>query len=451
MKDEKFGFYWIGKSPPSDTYHLVHWINNIEELPQTIGNAICINNDTDEEIDSTLTELFTREGAWSWSVFTTRHTELSKAICDGLFEPLHSFALARKIKQKAISVASSLSKEPLVGWLGLSDKRRIKPLKYLNSPSIYTYPIVNAFYPEATTSHRYVLSEKKRNIIESDLLVDRIRACKHCNSSHLNYIEVCPHCNSIDIETQSSLHCFTCGNVSEQQSFLRRGKLECPKCLTQLRHIGVDYDRPLENYHCNSCSSFFIETATRCQCFSCNQASSIDELIIQKIEQFKLGEAGEYLFYHGKLFEAPELSIKGKVDIVFFHHLLSWANKVALRHEHQHLLLAIYLPVMKEFEQHHCSAQLFALMEQITDYLSQIFRDTDICCQLKQDLLMVFMPHTSRTQLNALEEKLSKLSELIQDKEFTLDVYSWMLPDEEIDDQLPLWLEARIGEIYASR
>lgn len=451
MKNDKFGFYWIGTNPASDISSQVHHLDNINELPPTIGDAICINHDTSEEIDATLRTFLAREGAWSWTVFTTIKTDLSEIVSDGIFDPNTSFAFATKNQQKAVSVNVSLSQEPLVGWLGLNSKRRIKPLKSIKSTSIYTYPILEFFYPGTSSTYRHALAEKKRGILEPESLVDRIRACKSCSSSHLNYIEVCPECRSIDVETQSSLHCFTCGNVSDQQSFMRRGKLECPKCLTQLRHIGVDYDRPLENYHCNSCSSNFIETETICQCFSCNQISNINELIIQNLEQYKLGEAGEYLFHHGKLFQAPELSIKGKVDIVFFRHLITWVNKVALRHEQEHLLLAIYLPTLQEFEQQNSSLQLFNLMNKITDYLSKILRDTDICCQLKQDVLMVFMPHTARAQVNTLEQKLTKLNDMFEGTEFELDVYSWMLPNQDIDDHLTAWLDDRIGEIYASR
>ncbi|MCK5818845.1 MAG: hypothetical protein KAH18_06250 [Psychromonas sp.] len=35
--------------------------------------------------------------------------------------------------------------------------------------------------------------------------------------------------------------------------------LECLYCLQRLCHIGVDYDRPIENQHCNICDTIFIK------------------------------------------------------------------------------------------------------------------------------------------------------------------------------------------------
>ena len=40
---------------------------------------------------------------------------------------------------------------------------------------------------------------------------------------------------------------------ARRRTFLSSGALACPKCTTRLRHIGADYDRPLENHTCNVC------------------------------------------------------------------------------------------------------------------------------------------------------------------------------------------------------
>ncbi|MCV5275922.1 hypothetical protein OFC49_34870, partial [Escherichia coli] len=88
-----------------------------------------------------------------------------------------------------------------------------------------------------------------------------------------------------------------------------------------------------------------------------------------------------YIFQHGKSIQAPELSIKGKVEVSFFQNLLVWLNKVALRHKEQHLLLGLHLPTIDEYGKQYGDAKLFSLMDQLTRRLSGLFRDTDICCQ----------------------------------------------------------------------
>ncbi|MDA1378820.1 hypothetical protein PCI56_01740 [Plesiomonas shigelloides subsp. oncorhynchi] len=45
--------------------------------------------------------------------------------------------------------------------------------------------------------------------------------------------------------------------------------------------------------------------------------TSPDKLIVRKIYKFMLGEQGEYIYQYGKTSHAPELSIKGKVDVGF--------------------------------------------------------------------------------------------------------------------------------------
>ena len=217
------------------------------------------------------------------------------------------------------------------------------------------------------------------------------------------------------------------------------------------RSIGVDYDRPLENHVCNSCTNLFVEADTLAQCLSCSDKVKVEELAVRKIHQFKLGEVGEYIFQHGKTIQAPELSITGQVDVGFFQNLLAWVNKVALRHQQHHLLLGLHLPSLNAYGKQHGDAKLFSLMDQLTRRLGSLFRDTDICCQYKQDLLLVLMPNTSYSSFDVLQQKLSELSELIEDDDFVLNIYSWELPEAEMDDSVSLWLDNLMSNIYVTR
>lgn len=163
-----------------------------------------------------------------------------------------------------------------------------------------------------------------------------------------------------------------------------------------------------------------------------------------------LGEQGEYIYQHGKTSHAPELSIKGKVDVGFFKNLVLWVNKVALRHKDSHLLLALHLPSFKQYNQQYGENKLFSLIEQITLRLSGMLRDTDICCQYRQDILLVLMPKTPEASLPALKQKLTQLSGLIEDDRFELNVFAWGLPEPSLNDGIDMWIEKIIGEVYAS-
>ncbi|EIK4809055.1 diguanylate cyclase [Vibrio parahaemolyticus] len=444
-------FYWVGEPPTSNFCEGVILVNQIEEVPVGLGGMVCISYSDTQQINHALKAFFKEKGRWSWAVYVTVETPYSRCIADGVFEELESKKVWRSIQSKIDSIDEPDVLDPLIGWLGVNRQRRVSALKSLESTSIYSFPIIDLLFPDIYSTYRYVLSEQGRGILEPEALIDRIRVCSHCNSGHLNYVEVCPDCSSIDIDSQSSLHCFTCGHVGEQHSFQRRGKLECPKCLTQLRHIGVDYDRPLENHVCHSCSSLFVEAATISQCLSCDSKIKVEELVVRKIYQYRLGEVGEYIFQHGKSIQAPELSIKGKVEVSFFQNLLAWLNKVALRHKEQHLLLGLHLPTIDEYGKQYGDAKLFSLMDQLTRRLSGLFRDTDICCQYKQDVLLVLMPNTTNASLSVLQQKLSDLGDLVEDEEFELDVFAWDLPDPVIEGSVSVWIESLMGEIYAAR
>ncbi|MBM4892760.1 diguanylate cyclase [Vibrio parahaemolyticus] len=444
-------FYWVGEPPTSNFCEGVILVNQIEEVPVGLGGMVCISYSDTQQINHALKAFFKEKGRWSWAVYVTVETPYSRCIADGVFEEVESKKVWRSIQSKIDSIDEPDVLDPLIGWLGVNRQRRVSALKSLESMSIYSFPIIDLLFPDIYSTYRYVLSEQGRGVLEPEALIDRIRVCSHCNSGHLNYVEVCPDCSSIDIDSQSSLHCFTCGHVGEQHSFQRRGKLECPKCLTQLRHIGVDYDRPLENHVCHSCSSLFVEAATISQCLSCDSKIKVEELVVRKIYQYRLGEVGEYIFQHGKSIQAPELSIKGKVEVSFFQNLLAWLNKVALRHKEQHLLLGLHLPTIDEYGKQYGDAKLFSLMDQLTRRLSGLFRDTDICCQYKQDVLLVLMPNTTNASLSVLQQKLSDLGDLVEDEEFELDVFAWDLPDPVIEGGVSVWIELLMGEIYAAR
>ena len=444
--------YWLGKdAPQASFFEQVGIVGTVTDLPDIYGGILCINLDDPKEQNDTLKDMFSHPKFWSWSVYVGLDTPYSECLSDGVFNEKLAYEQFQNTKVKLSKITDRSKMEPLVGWLGINRHRRIKPVKLVESLSIYRYPIIEALYPELFSSYRFIVSETKREMLEAETLVDRIRVCKQCNGGHLNYVEVCPNCKSIDIDVQTSLHCFTCGHVGEQQSFLRRGKLECPKCITQLRHIGVDYDRPLETHICHNCSHLFVEADTISHCLSCEAQTEISELIVQKIYQLKLGQLGEYVYQHGKMLQAPELSIKGKVDAGYFENILLWLNKVALRHGEEHLLLSMHLPRLEEYSSLYGDSKLFALLDQITNRLNGLFRDTDICCQYKQDLLLVLMPKTSLSTMPVLQDKIEKLTQLIEEDLFTLHVSAFKIPDTTLNDSVKVWLAETVGSIYGSR
>lgn len=122
--------------------------------------------------------------------------------------------------------------------------------------------------------------------------IDRIHVCPICHSSHLLFFETCPECGSSDIHEEPVIHHFRCANVSPEHTYLQDGELICPKCRKQLRHIGVDYDRPSSIYTCRACEHTFMYPNMRALCTNNRRAWRPDELRPVDVEEYEFTPEG---------------------------------------------------------------------------------------------------------------------------------------------------------------
>ena len=167
----------------------------------------------------------------------------------------------------------------------------LEPVAEWRNEQYYSYPIAEAMMaPSNGTKALQGLLERK--LLAPVRLIDRLRHCPKCRGVHLNYIDTCPSCESIEIEQKPFLHCFTCGHVGPEERFLSQTGLACPKCATRLRHIGADYDRPLENFQCNACQHVFIDPKIIARCMHCNASNHPEDLLPRPVFALQLTEKG---------------------------------------------------------------------------------------------------------------------------------------------------------------
>ncbi|WP_337028422.1 diguanylate cyclase domain-containing protein [Vibrio cholerae] len=423
-------------------------VEHMELLPKTYGGLLIVARSSEQ--DKWLQALHHTRRYWSWMIKVEEESELSGLLSDGVWEGERSLTEWNELQRRLALFHEPEECDPLLGWLGLVPNRRLMPLRDSRDPNLYRYPLLEAILPELDSPTRFLIAEANRGLLRAEQLVDRIRLCPSCHSGHLNYVEVCPSCRHIDIREKVSLHCFTCGHVGEQHHFTRGGRLQCPKCLTQLRHIGVDYDRPLETHECNQCHHAFVEAETGVNCLSCGTASQVEQLVIRKVLTYSLGEQGEEVLRFGRQLVAPELSLNGKVDKSYFMSLLVWLNKLAQRHDEQHLILALHIPTFEEYLKAFGEAKTFSLTEQLTERLNGLFRETDVCCQYHHDLILVLMPKASLEHLDVLKNKIEEMSRLVESDQFTLDVFAWMLPDPSLIEEGSVWIQQQVSDIYVA-
>ncbi|WP_429179409.1 diguanylate cyclase domain-containing protein [Aeromonas salmonicida] len=301
----------------------------------------------------------------------------------------------------------------------------------------YSYPLLECLLgSEAAGSLPQLVSER---LLQSEQLVDRVRLCNRCHSAHLNFVDVCPECAHIALEAKPAVHCFTCGHVDDQDAFMQQGALRCPKCVTTLRHIGVDYDRPLEKYLCLSCHARFMEAAVLARCHECGQASKPDDLVVTPIHEYRIGKLAHHVAREGTQRLHLPLTWGTPMAMDHFPWLLQWSNSLLQRHGGSHTLLAIRVEHLAEFRAELGLLKALQRLAALLARLQALFRDTDVVCQYADDQLLLLLPYTDAEDRAMLQSRILELNHIEGLDTLALDVKVQPLP-ASLGDDASLWL-----------
>lgn len=122
--------------------------------------------------------------------------------------------------------------------------------------------------------------------------VYRTHKCAKCQHSHLIYLETCPNCGSNVLDYEPVIHHFPCANISPEHTYSVGGQLICPKCHKQLRHVGIDYDRPAALYFCRNCGKSFLHPDTKALCTNCGTISDVQDLYPHDVHEIEITQDG---------------------------------------------------------------------------------------------------------------------------------------------------------------
>lgn len=338
----------------------------------------------------------------------------------------------------------------LLAFLWLRSPGQLSAVRHEHSAQHYGYPLVECFGGEAANGQALVRNLVQRNLLDSTALVDRIRLCRKCGSGHLNYVDVCVECRSLDIRRQPSLHCFTCGHIGAQTEFLKDGALLCPNCLTRLRHIGTDYDRPLENYNCNDCHAFFIDADVEARCLDCGERHAPDQLHVREIRDYQLSELGMLTARQG-LERNTDLFFGGlaMVGTSTFKTLLDWQLELIERHKAPTFaVLGLRFRNLAQTLEKLGPQRGHALLDALIERIQVAIRDTDRCTRTSEEHLWLLLMHTDSEGLQRVTERLNQISELFvgQDlQDIRLTTSGCVAPAGLIEKENAELLMARLG------
>ncbi len=170
----------------------------------------------------------------------------------------------------------------------------LSPMPSRHSLIGYEFPMLSLLFKEDEMFLMLKTLEKLTQQKQlSFTLQDYVHLCKSCSGNYVNYRECCPKCQSIDIKAHDMVHHFVCAHVAPEKDFKSDNGLECPKCDKQLRHIGIDYDKPSTIYSCNSCNHEFQNSGMKALCIDCETEHELDELLEKSIGNYSLTQKGE--------------------------------------------------------------------------------------------------------------------------------------------------------------
>jgi hypothetical protein len=411
--------------------------SQLSHIPFT---AIIINTRDKQASEKISVNLRASSEAALTPIFTTTPTPYTDAITDGQIPDNLTLWLSTYDSRKAqLKLAPENLDEKLICYLWLHESRLLTPKKHITEAGVYHYPLID-LWDNSASKDIWLLALERDDILLPEKLVDRIRQCKHCHSAALNYIETCPSCSSIDIKQESAIHCFTCGHVEDQSLFMRQGKLTCPNCLTTLRHIGVDYDRPLENHRCNDCDTVFVDGKVKANCFSCGTSNELDALQQKYYYAYGLHDNGKIQAKTGELRQLLPSSVGETISREHFGWMVEWCNRIAVRHQQSHVLLVLSFTNLSELLLSQSEVKVMEHLDAFIQRLKGLLRETDVCCQFQPHCLFFLLPNTPESTITILNQKLNTLVDTQSDNSLELSVSMDALPNDALNEDVMLWL-----------
>lgn len=224
-----------------------------------------------------------------------------KYLCDGYIDHLHledrlasvEFILyfIKNIQDSEYTHSANLLQNTL--WYYYTRNKKIEFHESSDSLNGYTYPRIEANFSgrkETYLSVKELLTQAFKNGYLSRNYADTSHLCHKCSSGFLNYREECPKCAGHNLQARSLIHHFRCAYVASEDLFQKGEKMICPKCNTELRNLGVDYDKPSKIFYCRKqdCKNEFQKPLIGVHCINCKTEQAPSDLRVEKIYKYEI-------------------------------------------------------------------------------------------------------------------------------------------------------------------
>ncbi len=356
------------------------------------------------------------------------YTDLMKVV-DGVFKQFSEDLIDESIK--IWEVINKFDHNPYVS--PLPENRQISLIQYMTSRNIdelrpvlhklaingFYYPLAHyTIFPDELGGEIEDLEYLKLHKIFTSEINNKTSTCPFCEHYNLIFREVCPSCGSVRIKITEFIHHYVCGYVGPIDEFIKGDKLVCPKCHDELKHIGVDYDKPLEQYICEDCGAKFIEPDIDVLCANCKKKMSPDDVNSEFVHTYYITPFGKLTAVEGKLpinvFE--EITVRlGIVNFNAFSYITEKFLKIAKRYpERNFCVLALFFSIPESsFMEIPLKIKIF--LKDLVKIIKDNLRESDIISTSEDKYLFVLLPETSSDGGRRVYERLSnQINQLIQ-------------------------------------
>ncbi|MCB7130298.1 MAG: diguanylate cyclase, partial [Candidatus Brocadiales bacterium] len=330
-------------------------------------------------------------------------------------------AISQRVKGLA-AVPDTLSGEMqleilLLRFLYTRENYLLRPRRDTAASIGYSYALVRSLFDMSPGAEAGLLEGQERARLLKWEMEDKVNLCPFCQHFQINFREICPECRSLMIKEEPTIHHFRCAYVGKEIDFREGPVLRCPKCGRELRHIGVDYDRPTEDLWCTSCSSNFYESTVQCHCLNCDKIFPPEETLLKYIKVYSLTPEGRTVAENGVLPRMGLMNIlKGEVDLYKYEAFKELFRLEVLRCRRYDYDSALARVTMKNFDEildtkgityAHMFTREFATI------FKETFRETDILTELDGNEFLALCTNCGNINVKKALERLREKSNTV--------------------------------------
>jgi hypothetical protein len=306
-------------------------------------------------------------------------------------------------------------------------RKNIEPIPYNFSGVNYSYAGISCNFEHVEEHKVFEILElaEKEGLIKGEFY-DKTHYCNQCNHGALNYRSVCPKCSSSNSETQDIVHHFPCGNVGPISDYKNEfdDALNCPKCNKQLRHIGVDYDKPSVLHFCKKCDHKFQDFEVKAKCLQCEFDNSLEELLEKDIQRYTITNKGENAAIFGYVPSNQELQdVVGTVRYDFFENMVKFEVERIRIIDCTSNIAMLYMYDAAELFSRVGKDRKAILIKEIVDEIKKFIRPYDLIAFKSSSLIVLTMNDVSIDNAALLLMEIVELvSKLIRDNVTDFDM-----------------------------